>query len=162
MLREDDFASSSEPVDCYSAPWSVMFPSGDMTVRFLLKPKLVPARDGLFLFPLPEIFVMTQLNRIDSLVADTIRTTLTQRRESANSQSPEWRAFCEAAYVAALTEQERSDYPTLVSEHRGPDFAKSLASDAEEIRLKVIAYLKRNSPNERSRRTGGLGPAQHH
>ncbi|CAM2158295.1 protein of unknown function (plasmid) [Pararobbsia alpina] len=105
---------------------------------------------------------MTQLNRIDLLVVDAIRTTLMHRRESADSQSPQWRALCEAAYVAALTEPQRSDYLSLVSAHRGHDIAESLASDAAKIGFDVIAYLKRNSHDECSRRPGGLDPAQHH
>ncbi|CAM2158297.1 protein of unknown function (plasmid) [Pararobbsia alpina] len=50
MPREDDFASSYEPADCYCAPWSVMFPSGDMTVRFLLKPSSYPQGTSFFCF----------------------------------------------------------------------------------------------------------------
>jgi hypothetical protein len=85
------------------------------------------------------------LDQTESAISAAIKATLERRRASSDPQSPAWRALCEAAYVAALSEQHRSDYLSLIKEHRGADAAASLASDATVIRLKVVDYLKRKS-----------------
>ena len=82
---------------------------------------------------------------LDARIADAIKASIDQERACVDTASPSWRARCEVARVAALSNPERRVFLSHVAEHRGDAAASDLEQSASSLRTSAIFFLARKS-----------------
>lgn len=80
-------------------------------------------------------------NRLNTRIAETIKTQIAQERLQSNTETAEWRARCEVAQVAMYSDAERATFIHHITERRGADAAREIHSQATTLRTSAIFFL---------------------
>lgn len=82
-------------------------------------------------------------DRLDTRIAEAIKSQVDAERTVADTASPSWRQRCEVAHVAALSDDARRVFLTHIAECRGKAVAAELEQSASSMRTSAIFSLAR-------------------
>ncbi|WP_235028284.1 DUF7696 family protein [Caballeronia choica] len=91
-----------------------------------------------------EVPFMLLPDRLNQRIAEAIKHQITYERDQADTSSAVWRARCEVAQAAMLSDADRSIFIHHISERRGSAAARDMQSQAETLRTNAISFLARN------------------
>ena len=86
---------------------------------------------------------MSLPDRLNQRIAEAIKHQITHERDQADTSSAVWRARCEVAQAAMLSDADRSIFIHHISD-RGSAAARDMQSQAETLRTNAISFLARN------------------
>ncbi|WP_232348025.1 DUF7696 family protein, partial [Cupriavidus taiwanensis] len=102
----------------------------------------------LFLFLVRDLDLQETLMHQNAEISAAIAATLDLRRPQYKDMPHAWRALCEAAHVASLSETARADFLNRVTTQRGADTALRLREHAVSIRAQVVQFLQKRRMDE--------------
>lgn len=82
-------------------------------------------------------------NHLDMRIAQVIREQVSEARVVTNTASSEWRAQCETAEAAMLSDPDRQIFLSHIADRRGNTAANDLAESAKQMRTSAIFILAR-------------------